>query len=199
MSPPKRGRRLGVSLVGGGEGEGPPHPLARAIEQLYAAGATPRLMIDARRADVVVPDFLRAKWAAQLVIDLDAAYPLDLAYDTDGVHANLAFSGVVTRCTFSWPSIYQVIDRGTGRGIMIPAHEPAVELPADLLYVAQAVTEVVESKKHALSAVPPLEKSEKALEKPSEKSEKTDASASSSASDEAAKARRAKFRVIEGG
>jgi len=185
--------RFGASRNGSGEGGGPPaHPLVQAIEQLYAAGATPRLVIDARRADVVVPDFLRAKCAERLVIDLDAAYPLDLVYDEAGVHVTLAFSGVVTRCTFAWPSIYRVVDRADGRGIVVPAHEPPDQLAPDLLYgsaPAPVVTEVVDAKKPTLAAVGSA---------PSAEAPKSEA-ASASTSDEEAKARRAKFRVIEGG
>lgn len=180
---PRRGKR-------GGDGGAPPaHPLERAIEQLYTSGATPRLVMDARRVDVVVPDFVRARWGAQLVIDLDASYPLDLAYDADGVHASLAFSGVVTRCTFGWASIYRVIDRASGRGIEVPAHQPPAELPPELAYVMdepRPVTEVVESKKPTLAAVPAA-------------APKKDPAPASTTSDEAAKARRAKFRVIDGG
>lgn len=184
---PRKGRPTSAS-GGSSMGQGPPtHPLARAIEQIYAAGATPRLMIDARRADVVVPEFLRAKWAERLVIDLDAAYPLDLVYDVDGVHASLAFSGMVTRCTFAWPAIYRVLDRASGRGIVVPAHEPKPQLPPELAYEsAPAVTEVVDAKappKTPLAVVPRAPQGE----------------TPTVASDEAAKARRAKFRVIEGG
>ncbi len=169
-----------MSVAGTGDGAPPSHPLARAIEDLYAAGTTPRLMIDARRLDVIVPDFLRAKWAERLVIDLDAAYPLDLAMDDAGVHANLAFSGAVTRCTFGWSSIYRVIDRANGRGIMIPAHEPPAELAAELLHASVGPR----PGKPALAAVPPTPR---------------DDATPASASDDEAKARRAKFRVIEGG
>jgi len=173
----------------GRDGEPPAHPLARAIEQIYESGGTPRLVIDARRADVVVPDHVRAKWAEKLVIDLDAAYPLDLVYDPDGVHASLAFSGVIARCMFAWSSIYRVIDRRDGRGIVVPAHEPPTELPPELAHPrgeTRTLTEVVDAKRPALAAAPTP-------------SQGATTGASSSTSDAEAKARRAKFRVIEGG
>jgi stringent starvation protein B len=192
--PPKRGKRSGA-----GDGSPPPHPLARAIEQLYAAGQTPRLVLDARRADVIVPDFVRTKWESQLVIDLDASYPLDLVYDVDGVHASLAFQGVVTRCTFSWASIYRVLERASGRGIVVPAHEPEAELPPELRYEGGSpVTEIVDARatpKAGLSVAPapaaPLSVAPPASPSAPETAKGT--------SDEEAKARRAKFRVIEGG
>ncbi len=198
--PSKRGK----SSAGGGGAEPPVHPLVRAVEELYARGATPRLVIDARRADVIVPDFLRARWADKLVIDLDASYPLDLAYDETGLHVNLAFSGVVSRCTFGWLSIHRIIDRADGRGIVVPAHEPPAELPPELAYVPEpAVTEIAATKRRpsfslvsdrdaAPDKTPPVSAS------PEKEASQTEAKPLS-ASDEEAKARRAKFRVIDGG
>ena len=180
--PPKKKARALASVGGSGEGKlPPPHPLARAIEQHYSSGVTPRLVIDARRIDVIVPDYVRRKWGSELVIDLDPSYPLDLAYDEAGVHASLAFSGVVTRCTFAYAAIHRVLDRASGRGILIPAHEPKVELPPELLHIdAKAARPTPQ-----LVALPMV----------ATRSE----TASASASDDEAKARRAKFRVIDGG
>lgn len=187
------------------------HPLARAIEQLYAAGLVPQIVLDGRRADVVVPDFIRERWGAALVINLDPRDPLDLEYDADGVHATLAFQGVVRRCTFAWPSIYEVRDRASGRGIVVPAHTPPETLPPELLWGgadSPLVTEIVEgkktpprtgtrdSKRPSLAAVP--------SEKPEPKVDATPVAPAppapaASSSDAEAKARRAKFRVIDGG
>jgi stringent starvation protein B len=182
-----RAKRRGLSAVGSGDGPPPPHPLAQAIDQLYEVGSIPRLVIDARRNDVVVPDFVRSKWGIELVIDLDPNYPLELAYDEVGVHASLAFSGIVTRCTFAYRSIYRLMDRATGHGVAIPAHEPAAELPPELAFADAQPTTFVESKsrsKPPLAAVP----------------SPTNATATATAStDDEAKARRAKFRLIDGG
>ena len=192
--PPRRPRRIGTFSPGDGGGDPPKSPIARAIEALYSVGATPRLMIDSRRADVVVPDFLRAKWAEKLVIDLKASDPLDLAYDDEtGVSMTLAFSGYVTRCTFSWASIYAIVDRNNSqRVIVIPAHEPPAQLPPELAYDTaepKPVTEVVDAK-----AKPKLAAVQSAPSAPSASEPKTE-----SVGDAEAKARRAKFRVIEGG
>lgn len=111
------------------------HPIQRAIEDIYATGHTPRLQVDARRADVVVPEFIRKQWQARLVIDLDPSYPLNLEYTKVGVEVDLAFQGQVTRCVFAWLSIYAIIDRSTGRGIVVEAHLPPAELDAALLWV----------------------------------------------------------------
>ena len=127
--------------------KGTHHPIQAAIEDVYAAGHTPRLQIDARRKDVELPDSVRRSWQARLVIDLDPSYPLDLAYDADGVSVDLAFQGMVSRCRFGWRAIYAVIDRSTGRGIVVEAHLPPPELGPDVAWVDKA-------KKPRLSAVP---------------------------------------------
>lgn len=229
MTTPIRSKRGNGQGAGGGRGGGtgvPPHPIAHAIEQLYAAGMTPRLFIDARRADVVIPDFVRAKWAERLVIDLKASDPLDLEYDANGLHATLAFSGYVVRCSFAYASIYAILDRATGNGIPIPAHQPMPDLPPELAHASfepRPVTEVVESKDGkpppklapALAAVrggaavlaqvePEHREPPPSLEAvPPAKSEaaesRADGAAVEKVSDAEAKARRAKFRVIDGG
>ena len=111
------------------------HPIQRAVEDVYATGHTPRLQVDARRVDVVVPEFIRKQWQARLVIDLDPSYPLNLEYTKVGVEVDLAFQGQITRCVFSWSSIYAIIDRSTGRGIVVEAHLPPAELEAALIWV----------------------------------------------------------------
>ncbi len=123
------------------------HPIQAAIEDVYVAGHTPRLQIDARRKDVELPDSVRRSWQARLVIDLDPSYPLELSYDADGLSVDLAFQGTVSRCRFGWRAIYAVIDRSTGRGIVVEAHLPPPELGPELAWIDKA-------KKPRLSAVP---------------------------------------------
>ncbi len=125
------------------------HPIQAAVEDVYGAGHTPRLQIDARRNDVEVPESVRRTWQARLVIDLDPSYPLDLSYDANGVSVDLAFQGIVSRCRFGWRAIYAVIDRTTGRGIVVEAHLPPPELDGELVWVER-------QKKPRLSAVPSL-------------------------------------------
>ena len=69
------------------------------------------------------------------MIDLDPSYPLNLAYTKEGLEVELAFQGQVTRCLFGWLSIYAIIDRSTGRGIVVESHLPPAELDAALLWV----------------------------------------------------------------
>lgn len=113
----------------------PSHPIAKAIEDVLLAGHTPRVHVDARRRDVVVPDHVRERWQARLVIDLDPSWPLRLEYGEDGLGVDLAFQGIVTRCTFGWKAIYVVLDRATGRGTVIEAQLPPHELPEIELHV----------------------------------------------------------------
>lgn len=171
------------------------HPIQSAIEDVYGAGHTPRLQIDARRNDVEVPDSVRRAWLARLVIDLDPSYPLELAYDADGVSVDLAFQGIVSRCRFGWHAIYAVIDRSTGRGIVVEAHLPPPELAPELAWVDK-------QKKPRLSAVPssrPAAPAPLAPAQPAPVVDREPPPATSNASDETAKERRARFRVIDGG
>lgn len=100
------------------------HPVQSVIESLYAAGRCPRLHVNATHAAVVCPEEIRHQWKERLIIDLDSSYPLDLTFGQGGLAANLSFGGTVTRCTFPWEAIYVVMDRATGRGIVLDRHVP---------------------------------------------------------------------------
>ena len=100
------------------------HPVQSVIESLYAAGRCPRLHVNATHASVVCPDEIRHQWKERLIIDLDSSYPLDLTFGQTGIAANLSFGGLVTRCSFPWEAIYVVMDRATGRGIVLDRHVP---------------------------------------------------------------------------
>ena len=204
---------------GGGAGtrrggdDGGHHPIQQGIEKLYAAGKTPRIRLDARRNDVVVPEHVRERWQDSLVIDLDPGYPLNLAFADDGVHCDLAFAGHVSRCTFAWPSIYGLFDRASGQGVQIAAHLPKAELPEALRVVPKSPPKKV----RALSSVksdgraperpaapetpaPPERPAAPTPEKPAAEQRAAEKPVSVvDASDELARARRAKFRVITGG
>ena len=78
------------------------HPVQSVIESLYAAGRCPRLHVNATHAAVVCPEEIRHQWKERLIIDLDASYPLDLAFGQTGLAANLSFGGTVSRCSFPW-------------------------------------------------------------------------------------------------
>lgn len=169
------------------------HPIQAAIEDIWSVGHTPRLQIDARREDVVVPEFVKSRWGPRLVLDLDATWPLNFEATKSGVGVDLAFQGIVTRCTLPWESIYVVIDRSTGRGIAIETHmpadgageEPKVTPRATLRQVAPLVDEV-ETKTSAGTAT-------KSTERESAKP------AADASTEEEARRRRARFKVIDGG
>lgn len=153
------------------------HPIQQAIEKIWKAGHTPRIQVDARSERVVVPEFVRAKWGAHLVLDLDASWPLNIAYSEHGIEVDLAFQGIVARCTLPWTSIYVVLDRATGRGMVIEAHAPKDDAPA----------RPAPRRKDGASTASAHAERERAAEPPAP------------SSDEQARARRARFRVIDGG
>ena len=160
------------------------HPIHAAIEDIWKSGHTPRVQVDARREDVVVPEFVKTKWGSRLVLDLDASWPLNLEAGEKGLEVDLAFQGIVTRCTLPWEAIYVVLDRATGRGIVIESHLPKDEqLPAP---------EAPEEK-------PGLRGVEGGRAEEPEPTEAAPGAASSESSEDEAKRRRARFKVIDGG
>lgn len=173
------------------------HPIAQAIEDVFAAGHTPRIQVDARRADVTVPEHVRERWQARLVIDLDPSWPLALEHGPEGLGVTLAFQGIEARCQFGWGAIYVVLDRATGRGMVIEAQLPPHELdPA----VAFGAAGPASRDAHDRPTLVPVE-SPAPAPKPRRRAAKkpTPAPAPAPSSDEEAKQRRARFRVIRGG
>lgn len=100
------------------------NPIQTTIESLHTKQRCPRLHVDTTRPGIVCPDFVRERWKEQLVIDLDPQYPLELEFTEVGVEANLSFGGFVTRCVFPWEAVYVVVDRDTGRGLVIESIVP---------------------------------------------------------------------------
>ena len=100
------------------------HPARRMVESLHDKGACPRIQVDVTREGVVCPDFVREQWKEQLVIDLDPSYPLNLAFTSVGIEADISFDGFVTRCTFPFDAIYVVVDREKGKGIVLEENMP---------------------------------------------------------------------------
>jgi len=179
------------------------HPIQAAIEDIWDAGHTPRIQVDARRPDVVVPESVKSRWGARLVLDLDASWPLELETSESGLAVDLAFQGVVTRCTLPWESIYVVLDRSTGRGIVIESHMPAdgageaprQEAPPPRPALQRAGAPRVSVPR---SPTPRAEGTPRSGEaEPAE--QRADAGARSTASDEDARLRRSRFKVIDGG
>ncbi len=168
------------------------HPVQSVIESLHAAGRCPRLYVNAVHVDVVCPDFIRDQWRERLVIDLDKAYPLKLEFDdSSGVHANLSFGEQITRCNFPWESIYVVVDRETGRGIVLDRNMPESirrlresegDRRPELRSVEPKPAEPKAEAKPALAEVP----------KPADDPE-------TQQKEQAVQQRRAAFRVIDGG
>ena len=188
------------------------HPIQQAIEDIWEAGHTPRIQVDARREDVSVPESVKTRWGARLVLDLDAAWPLNLEYGPEGIAVDLAFQGQVTRCTLPWEAIYVVLDRSTGRGVVVEAHLPKDDAPDGPSAKAEPPVKAVRasSRPTPVAAVPSTASVPSPERAPSPDtvaspesappSEPTDAGSEANASsDEEAKRRRARFKVIDGG
>jgi stringent starvation protein B len=182
----------------------PPHPIAKAIEDVLAAGHTPRIQVDARRADVTVPDHVRERWQARLVIDLDPSWPLALEHGPDALEVTLAFQGLESRCRFGWGSIYVVLDRATGRGLVVESQLPPHELEPTLAYERQDIgrPERAEGRPALVpvdtKAAPPERRSRRKAA-PSAPRKDPSPEPAARTSDDEAKERRARFRVIPGG
>lgn len=101
--------------------------ISEAIEGVYKVGGIPRLFINAEMSGVVVPDFVRKKFGARLVIDLRAEYPMNLAHTAEALEATLAFGGRTMRCVFPWRAIFAIVDAHTGVGVSIEMNVPKPE------------------------------------------------------------------------
>lgn len=187
------------------------HPVQSVIESLYAAGRCPRLHVNATHAAVVCPEEIRHQWKERLIIDLDSSYPLDLTFGQTGLAANLSFGGTVTRCTFPWEAIYVVMDRATGRGIVLDRHVPesvrrqsGASAPAVRMEPEpepESTPERPDLRAVADEPVTPVGKPEAArASEPDKAGDAEPAPAEKPATDESqVKKRRAAFRVIDGG
>ena len=102
----------------------PAEAITGLLNRVWNDGHTPWVYVDATHKDVIVPEHVRTKFGDHLPIELNARYPLNIKFDNIGIHADLAFSGGVTRCTFPWVRIYLVVDKTSGRGAFIEAHRP---------------------------------------------------------------------------
>lgn len=171
------------------------HPVQSVIESLYAAGRCPRLHVNATHAAVVCPEEIRHQWKERLIIDLDASYPLELAFGTTGLAANLSFGGNVSRCTFPWESIYVVMDRATGRGIVLDRHVPESVRKQSNPQTAAAQR----SEPEAEPGEPRPELRAVADEPAPPEPAKPEADKPAATDETAVKKRRAAFRVIDGG
>lgn len=101
------------------------HPIKTLLDTIWNQGHTPMVIVDSRHEDVVVPEHIRKQYCEKLLLTLKAADPLNIVFDEVGIHADLAFQGLVQRCTLPWTRIYVVLDTDTDRGIQIGAHTPS--------------------------------------------------------------------------
>lgn len=104
--------------------ESPPNAIERSILDLTRRGSCARIVVDATREGVEVPDFVREQWGNRLVIDLNPAWPIDLAFDEQALYADLGFQGVLMRCRIPFRAVWAVADRAKGAGFVFHAHVP---------------------------------------------------------------------------
>ena len=108
------------------------HPLQKFLDQIWNEGHTPQIIVDSTSASVVVPEHFRDRWKDALPIDLDANYPMHIEFSELGISADLASQGHVTRCFFPWGQIRAVVDRDTGKGILVrPPSDLVARLEGD--------------------------------------------------------------------
>lgn len=100
------------------------HPIEYLLDSLWKQGRTPRLQVNTMLDGVDVPAHIKERWGKRLVIDLEAAWPLNPVFTEKAFAVDLAFQGSVYRCTLPWESIYVVLDRESGKGAVIEAHLP---------------------------------------------------------------------------
>ncbi len=100
------------------------HAVMQLIEALHEAERCPRLIVNGKLPEVLIPEHIREDWGECLPIDLDPTYPLNLSADETGFHCCLSF-GMPYDCFFPWEAIYVVQDRETQQGMVLEENVPS--------------------------------------------------------------------------
>lgn len=103
-----------------------------AASTIVESGRALRIVVDGRRRDVLVPPRVRAQHGAELALDITASNASDLTLGDDALEAQLSFAGVSMWCRVPWVAVYGVVDTQSGRGIVVPEHEPPPTLPPEI-------------------------------------------------------------------
>jgi stringent starvation protein B len=104
----------------------PPSSKKEALLALLDRGIT-MLHLDARRPDVVVPDYLTGEHHLRLNLSYRFYLP-DLEIDDWGVRATLSFRGEGFHCLLPWAAIFAMTQEGAERGWLWPQ-----DLPPELM------------------------------------------------------------------
>lgn len=101
-------------------------PSKRAtIEQLLARGPV-QVHLDARRADVTVPAYLRADSNLVLRFGYELSPPInDLVVDDSGMSGTLTFKGKPFHCVLPWHTIFAALGEGDPSGTVWSGDVPA--------------------------------------------------------------------------
>ncbi|HVV82325.1 MAG TPA: ClpXP protease specificity-enhancing factor SspB [Kofleriaceae bacterium] len=118
-----------ITAAGSLEPPATPPPAKRAvIDELLGRGPV-LIHLDARRADVAVPERFRGEAKLVLRFGYGLTPPIpDLTVDEQGVSATLTFGGAPFHCVLPWASIYAAVADGEQRGMVWPD-----DIPEDLL------------------------------------------------------------------
>ena len=168
------------------------------IEALHADEQCPRLLVNALVDGVVVPDHIREKWGNALPIDLEPNYPLELQMTDEGLACCLSFGGPF-ECFFPWKSIYVVQDRATQMGVVVEDNVPKS------MQIQKEMTDGVVLKRTETDNQPKTKKQKDVQSSPQPAVAPVPETQDEKASEEeeldldSPEARRARFRVIDGG
>jgi stringent starvation protein B len=109
----------------------PPRSKREGLETLLARGLV-MIHLDARRPEVVVPEYLSRD--PHLCLNLSYRFGLpDLEIDDWGVRATLSFRGQGFHCRIPWTALFAMTQGGGERGWLWPH-----DLPAELLDAMKA-------------------------------------------------------------
>jgi stringent starvation protein B len=93
------------------------------IAQMHAINGVPRLFVNMSHPGLVMPE--RLKGSPAQAFDLQKEYPLFMEKTETALEVSLAFQGETVRCVIPWASIFRIVERHTGKGIMFAQNAPA--------------------------------------------------------------------------
>jgi len=93
----------------------------RVLQEMLGRGDT-MVCVDARHPEVMVPPMHQDKADLRLILNLGFRNPIRLL--SDGVRADLRFSGTLFSCWLPYESLWAVYNPNTGEGKIWPEHLP---------------------------------------------------------------------------
>lgn len=100
--------------------------MKKKLDELWYAGLTPRVTVDAMHPDVLFPSEVKKKWGVRMAIDLEPGFTT--TFDDHGITVDLTFHGTPARCVIPWKRIYIIAGRDMvgelHHGVLIGANIP---------------------------------------------------------------------------